>query len=225
MPVHNRRALELGRLLDPGLEPARVMAARDRLLDPHVAPLTRLVEQVRAETGEKVPDVDPAGGGVRSRVLALRQDPFCSARDGARLVSPYTNDRTAQNLLLTCEAAGLGDAEVMHWHVVPWWVDDPDHLPAGRRHRSRQAEARRAEPYLRRLMALLPRLDTVVLLGRQAQLEWDAQQSTGSAGTARLRVLRCPNPSPMSFHARASDGRPNRELVHEALAAAARPPG
>jgi hypothetical protein len=111
---------------------------------------------------------------------------------------------------------------VLHWYVVPWWVDDPDHLPAGRRRRSRPGEARRAEPYLRRLMALLPGLETVVLLGRQAQLEWDAAVP---AGTAPVRVLRCPSPSPMSYHARAADGRPGREHVHEALLSAAGPPG
>lgn len=218
MRVLNPRAHELGRLLDEELDPAAVAAARGRLLEEHVAPLTRLAQQVRAETGEKVPDVDPGGAGTGARVLLLRQDPFCSAEDGARLVSPYANDRTAANLLGASEAAGLADADALHWYVVPWWVDDPDHLPPGRRHRSRTAEARRAEPYLRRLLALLPRLGTVVLLGRQAQLEWDAAVPAGSVG---VPVLRCPSPSPMSFHARAGDGRPGREHLHEALSAAA----
>lgn len=219
MTVRNRRALELGRLLDE--DSGAVRAARQRLHEEHVAPLTRLVEGIRAETGEKVPDVDPGCGGVGARVLLLRQDPFCSAEDGRRLVSPYADDATAGNLLRASEAAGLLDADVLHWNVVPWWVDDPDHRPPGRRTRSRSAEARRAEPYLRRLMGLLPRLDTVVLLGRQAQQEWDAAVPAGTAG---VRVLRCPATSPMSFHARAADGRPNREHVHEALSAAARPP-
>lgn len=221
MTVRNSRAFELGRLLDEDAAPGSVRAARERLHEAHVAPLTRLVEEVRAETGEKVPDVDPGCGGVGARVLLLRQDPFCSAEDGCRLVSPYADDATAGNLLRASEAAGLVDADVLHWNVVPWWVDDPDHRPPGRRTRSRPAEARRAEPYLRRLMALLPRLDTVVLLGRQAQQEWDAAVP---AGTTAVRVLRCPAPSPMSFHARAADGRPNRDHVVEALAAAAGPP-
>ncbi|MFC3688621.1 uracil-DNA glycosylase family protein [Aquipuribacter hungaricus] len=232
MAVRNRRALEAGRLLAEG-SPA-LERARARLHEPHVAPLTDLVGQVRARTGEHVPDVDPGGGGVRARVLLLRQDPFCSARDGARLVSPYADDATSAGVLRACEAAGLPDGDVLLWNVVPWWVHDPDRVPPGRRTRARPAEARRAAPWLRALLDLLPRLDTVVLLGRDAQAEWGVATGGTEGVTAgpdgatpggTLRVLRCPSPSPMSLHGRDAAGRSHRELVSQAFAAAAAPPG
>ena len=219
MSVLNTRAAELGLLLDEDHAPGCSAAARHRLHEPHVAPLTELVEDIRRRTGEEVPDVDPASPGVHARVLLMLQDPFCGAVNGARLVSRYSNDRTAGYTLRACEAAGLPDEEVLLWNVVPWWVNNPDRLPPGRRSRSRSVEARRAEPYLRRFLALLARLDTVVLLGREAQREWD---SATPAGTASLTVLRCPHPGPMSYHAPAADGRRNREHIHDALRTAAR---
>jgi uracil-DNA glycosylase len=45
-----------------------------RLHDPHVAPLTELIESWRGE-GRPVPWADPDSGGVHSKILFLHESP------------------------------------------------------------------------------------------------------------------------------------------------------
>jgi hypothetical protein len=54
-------------------ESAERQARTSRLSDPHMRPLTALVEAIRAETGlgDKVPDFDPSDGGAQAHCLFL----------------------------------------------------------------------------------------------------------------------------------------------------------
>ncbi|WP_158550770.1 uracil-DNA glycosylase family protein [Geodermatophilus sp. TF02-6] len=217
MPGRNPLALAEGALLDESLVPGSVAARRARISEPHVADLNALAEEVARVEGRRVPWFDPAGGGAAAPVLLLLQDPSRTAAHGSRLVSRHNNDVTAHHLHRHCTDAGLDVRATVVWNVVPWWVADPA-VPAAERV-GLVAAARRARPHLHRLLDLLPAARVVVLLGRHAQRGWD-DAGIDAGGRA---VLRAPHPSPNAYiNTDRATGRPNRELLAETLADAAR---
>lgn len=224
MTIRNRPAYEAGLLLDEQTRPGSIRERRARCAEPHVADLNTLARAISAETGASVPLIDPAGGGSGARVLMLLEEhvPCRSAESG--LVTLHANDPTAANTMTACQRAGLDYADLLLWQVIPWWSQDPGLARRCGRSPSRSEHARLAGPYVVRLLALLPQLEVVVLLGRGTQLAWDrATRSAEVSLAGEVRVMSCPHPSPMAWHMtdRAS-GRANREVIVDVLAEAAR---
>lgn len=211
----NRPAADAGVLLH---EDEDAPERHARLGEPHVAPLMTLVARIADETGEHVPAVDPESGGVDSRILVLRRDPRCSAVRGPAMTSVHRDDPASGNLLVCLEAAGLTVGDVLFWHVVPWWIDDPARSDGARRSPAQQA--RRAAPYLAAIVALLPRLRAVVLLGRDTEQAW-ARAVGAQALPADVVVFTAPHPSPLAWNTREPDGTPRRERTKAAFAHAA----
>jgi uracil-DNA glycosylase len=87
--------------------------------------------------------------------------------------------------------AGVDRArDVITWNIVPWYIgDDRKIRPAD------SQDLLEARPYLEELIALLPHLEVVVLLGKHAQRGWQ-----------RLRLpvpsLATPHPSPTNLNTR-----------------------
>ncbi len=216
--IWNRPAYEAGLLLDDDHNPGEIARRRRRLEEPHVASLNALARRIAEREGESVPGFDPESGGAQARVLVLLQDPSRVAAHGSRLISRHNNDPTARNTFLASAAAGLAHRDAVHWNVVPWWVQDP-----GKPRRSLGAEARRAQPYLREVVALLPHLDAVVLLGRHAAVAWDRSGlAPRDVGVEPERLVRAPHPSPQAWNnVDRTTGRPHRELLVGALRAVA----
>ncbi|MEV4757728.1 uracil-DNA glycosylase [Micromonospora sp. NPDC049559] len=134
-----------------------------RLDEPHVAPITRLVEQIRVLVGTDVPYVDPTLGGVDAEVLFLFESPARTAVRSA-LLSPDDDDPAAANVWEFYRASGLDRRRCVHWNAVPW--------PLGADRKSRHAERNDIEqalPWLSRFVDLLPRLRLVVALGDAAR--------------------------------------------------------
>jgi uracil-DNA glycosylase len=197
---------------------AAISARRADLAAPHVQVLTKWVESVRERLdpchAETVCDFDPAGGGIKSRVMYLAQDPSSTASETG-FISPDNNDATARATTEACAEAGLGPHDRIHWNVYPWWLKAP-------------CQARVPEPgalssrFLSELLVMLPDVVSVVLIGGAAERSWERLEKLRPIGD-KVRVWAGPHPSygwwGKPFKP-ANDGRLGRDVVVDALRAA-----
>ncbi len=143
-----------------------------RLDEPHVRPLNELAGAINAdrEGGEAAPRFDPDGGGVDARVLLLFESPGASSLvvGGSGIVSADNDDPASATLFALREEAGLPREAVVAWNAVPW----PLLSGAGKPRPTVAADLAEAEPWLNRLVELLPRLRLVVTFGTSARDGW-----------------------------------------------------
>lgn len=168
-----------------------------RLREPHISALTTFVERLRSGRGggDAIPWFDPDSAGTNARILVLLEAPgpravghaARPAKPGSGFISIDNDDSTAENSWNMYQEAGLDYAEhALPWNIVPWYVGD------GKKIRGVTiADLKEAEPALRELIGLLPRLRVVVLLGRKAQKGWARLR------TFDVRVVVAPHPSPL----------------------------
>lgn len=131
---------------------------------PHVKPLTDYVATLRANLGEQyhIPNFDPGDGGIHARVLFLLEAPGPKAK-ASGFVSSNNPDPTAKNLWNLIHDAGIARTDTLIWNIVPWYVGESGHiLPVN------STDIQQALPYLKELLTLLPRLKTIVLVGKRA---------------------------------------------------------
>ncbi|GAB3143370.1 hypothetical protein GCM10027290_19540 [Micromonospora sonneratiae] len=142
-----------------------VKAKLARLGEPHIAPITRLVEEIRALAGRpELPYVDPTFGGVNAEVLFLFDTPTRAAATSGML-SLDNDDAIAANVWEFSRASGLDRQRCVHWTAVPWSVD---HGRGSRKVERPDVES--ALPWLARFIDLLPQLKLVVTAGEIARL-------------------------------------------------------
>lgn len=153
----------------------------------HMRPLIDFVRNLAQQRPKAfVPQFDPAGGGVHSRILFLLEKPGPKTdpkRRGSGFISVCNNDPTAKAMHKFMEQRGLPINYCLHWNVIPWWDGaieyDADQLRDGR-------------GALQNLINdLLPELKAVVLVGRAAQRNWDRCPIQNS----RLRTYRSAHPA------------------------------
>jgi len=88
-------------------EPAAREARLRQLGEPHVAPLTRFVDNLRrAFPGRNIPHFDPWDGGIRAEVLFLQEAPGPKAVVSG-FVSRNNPDETAKNFSKSARQQGL----------------------------------------------------------------------------------------------------------------------
>lgn len=152
-------------------------AARRAMLDlPHIAPLARFAADLRERHNVEVPDFDPLDGGIHARMLFLKEKPgpmtsaSRSGRVGSGFISRDNDDPTAEATFRFMEAAGIPREETLMWNVVPGWN--------GTRTITRQ-ELLDGVSEVRNLMALLPRVEVVVLVGKKAARAEPLLEGTG----------------------------------------------
>lgn len=175
-----------------------------RIDDPHVRPLNDLVRQWRTETGGEVPWFDPDSGGVHARALFLYEAPGARSTGpsgprkqaaGSGIISPDNNDASAENSWLLYRDANLPRHHTVVWNIVPWY------LGTTRRIRNPDADdLALAQPYLDRLLRVLPALRVVVAFGDKARDGWLRYLLRPDA--ALLPTLACPHPSPRVLRTR-----------------------
>ena len=135
------------------------------LFDAHIAPLTTLVDWIRADLTEskKVPYFDPWDGGIHAKVLFLLEAPGPKSKK-CGFVSKDIKDPTAKNLDTLIRKAGIRRKDIVIWNVVPWYLGDGQKIrPATK------SDIDGGQKYLKRLLSLLPKLKVVVLFGKNAQ--------------------------------------------------------
>ncbi len=188
---------------------------RMRLHEPHIAPLTEWVQTVRERLdtchARTVADFDPKGGGVVARVMYLAQDPSSTAAETG-FISPDNNDPTAKATTEACHAAKVDSAERVHWNVYPWWQRAPCPIALPR-------SDKLAQDMLTELVALLPAMKSVVLIGGEAEGAWKRLTRTATL-RSDLRVWSGPHPSYGWWNKPfrpGFDGRLGREVVVRAL--------
>ena len=178
------------------------------LNDPHVAPLTRYVKELRQQKGEDfhIPDFDPHDGGINAKVLFLLEAPGPKAKD---FVSSDNADETAKNIWTMTREVGLDRTACILWNVCPWFVGS-----AAKIRPVRASEVRESADALRSLLGQLTDLRCVALMGRKAQLA----RATIEQARPDVRIAQMPHPSPMFVNRKPG----NRALVLEGFRQAAR---
>lgn len=109
---------------------------------------------------------------------------------------------TAKNFFELNVEAGIDRKKTVVWNAVPWYIGDGQKI--------RAATPKDLDAGLRplpRLLALLPGVDTVVLVGRKAQ------KAARQFDRGRYAIFTCPHPSPMFVNRSAG----NRGRILDAL--------
>jgi uracil-DNA glycosylase len=143
-------------------DPVFLAAKLTRIDEPHIAPLNEMVRRIRVEH-VGVPYFDPESGGVDARILFLLEAPGPNAID---FISPDNNDQTAANMIRLLADAGIDRSETCFWNVVPFYIGNTERTKL---RAAKQTDLDAGEPWVVELLALLPQLETIVLMGRHAQ--------------------------------------------------------
>lgn len=168
-----------------------------KLNAPHMVALTDFVQRIRQtlDVPDHVPFFDPCDGGTSARALFLLEAPGPKAK-ASGFVSRNNPDQTAKNLFELHRDAGLSRNDAVLWNVVPWYVGSDTKIRS-----VDLADLLRATPYLKELLALLPNLQVVVLVGRKAQ----AVQPQLADIPQRVYASAHPSPVPMTTNPNTRD--------------------
>ena len=132
------------------------------------------VERLRARhPGRIVPWFDPADGGAEARVLYLLEKPSRGSAvltDGPAFISMDNPTSGARRMKALMAEAGVDRRRVLIWNAVPWWNG---RVPVT------AAELADGTEALGELLALLPDLRSVCLVGRKAEAVWARAQAAG----------------------------------------------
>lgn len=162
-----------------------------RRFAPHVAPVNKLVDALRRERGEQIPYVAPLYGGIDAEALFILQDPGPGTDDSGRgsgFICTQNDDPTAELFADCLDACKLDVCRILGWNAYPW------QLPEGqKRPKANQLEAG-VEP-TRRLLELLPKLKSIVLMGRVAEDGWNRLIRRHPELAKRYNVVPSPHPS------------------------------
>lgn len=170
-------------------DPAAKTARTAQLAEPHMASLAAYVAALRHEVGPTaaIPDFDPWDGGAKAELLFLLEAPGAKAvRSG--FISRNNPDETAKNFFELNREAGIPRNRTVTWNIVPWYIGTGTRIRA-----AAQSDIEAGLPALKGLLALLPKLRAVVLIGRKAE----RAASFISQLRPELRVFRSPHPSPL----------------------------
>jgi uracil-DNA glycosylase len=160
------------------------------LHQPHMQPLSTYVAKLRERRSGQVPDFDPFDGGTDARVLFLFEKPGRMTangrgkRVGSGFISRNNNDPTAEATFDFMQRAGIPRKLTVTWNLIPWWN--------GTR-RVTGEELQDGFNCLQELIAQLPKLRGVVLVGRHAA----KAKHYLNERYPRLRVLTSDHPSPL----------------------------
>jgi len=190
--------------------PEAIAHRRLMLNEPHVAPLTAYVESLRAKHPTwEFQDFDPADGGVEAEMLFLFEKPgpmtsSTGKQQGSGFISRNNDDPTAEATFSFMAETNIDRKRTVIWNIISGWNGTI---------KVSSAECRDGLDELKNLVSLLPRLQTVVLVGRKAGNAEALMRSLG------LRVFTSAHPSPKVR----SINRPMWDLIPKQWAEAAKP--
>ncbi len=149
---------------------------------PHVAPINRLVDELRQEGRGWVPYVAPLYGGIKAEMLSVLRDPgpmTHAEKNGSGFLCLENDDAAAELFATLLEGAGLRADQMVPWNAYPWYIN----------RKPNAAELAVGIDPLQRLLGLLPRLRVVMLNGGEAKSQWRKFEKTHPGLAARYAVL------------------------------------
>lgn len=176
------------------MKPAFPRALRDRhaveqriifLQQPHIAPLTAFVDNLRRFSSCEVPYIDPLDGGINARMLFLFEKPgpmSTRGRLGSGFISRDNDDPTAQATFTFMQHANIPRETSLLWNAVPGWN--------GTR-RVTSLELAEGIVSLGPMLSLLHSLEVIVLVGNKAQ------RAASFLASTPYRIFTSPHPSPI----------------------------
>ncbi len=175
-------------------ESAVVEERRTFLHEPHVADLTRFVDDMRKreKKGSNIPYFDPFDGGIYARCLFLFEAAGGKAVDSG-FVSRNNCDNSARNFFLLNEETGLNRKLTASWNIVPWALRE-----TGKNRPPKKKDIEEGLRYLAPLLRLLSTVEVVALCGKSA---WKAQRHLDEHHGS-LKVVRTYHPSPVNINSR-----------------------
>lgn len=182
-----------------------------RLSEPHVAPLEQWRETIAS--GRAMPHFDPFDGGACARLLILLETPRAmrGQRSSAlRFVSRDNPSGTQRNLSRFLDEAGIARSHMLLWNCVPWVV----HEPGAINRRLRRAEIAEGLDLLPGLLAILPRVQVVVLAGKVASEAGEVI----AIQRPDVSILYMPHPSPANVCTSPRIGQSIRTVLSDAAA-------
>lgn len=176
------------------LKSPTAIAARRAMGDlPHIALLRDYAAKLRARDAGTVPEFDPMDGGTEARLLFLMEKPgpmtddlAATGKTGSGFISRDNDDPTAEAIFTFMRQAGIARQDTVLWNVS-WWNGTRKITPA---------ELNAGLQQLGALIDLLPRLTTVIAVGRRAARAKAAVEEHGLAFYASA------HPSPINRAAR-----------------------
>lgn len=162
-----------------------------RLLDEHIAPLTRFVERMRREHPDKIiPYFDPLDGGTNAECLCVLEAPGKMTRvgGGSGFISRNNDDNSASNFFKMSKEVGISRHRTVLWNIVPWYLGTYDE-----RGRPTLADIDSGFHYLCSLIELLPRITVIALFGEKARSVESRLRNTHSY--VSIFVANMPSPS------------------------------
>ena len=147
---------------------------------PHVKPLALYVEKLSRDGHGDAPMPDPLLAGTAARVLLLLEKPGPQA-GGSGFISPNNDDPSADTTWHFLDQAGLKSDDIIIWNVMPWWDGQIAFTAQDRA---------KGLVQLSIFIDLLPKLHTVILVGRQAERARPVIEERG------LRALVSAHPGP-----------------------------
>jgi uracil-DNA glycosylase len=141
-----------------------IVARKAMLRAHHIAPLADFVAMLRANHPEwEFPDFDPLDGGTAAEILFLFEKPgpkTSTHGEGSGFISRNNDDPSAAATFDFMIQAKLPRTHTVSWNIVPGWN--------GTR-KVTAAELRAGVAALERLLPLLPKLHTIVFVGKKAE--------------------------------------------------------
>lgn len=141
-----------------------IKAKNSLLYEPHIEQLTKYVDGLKIKHPDlEFPYFDPHDGGQLADILFLLEKPgpkTSPERGGSGFISRDNNDATAEALFNFMNEAGIPRHRTVLWNTIPGWNGTI---------KMTSAENKNGLIELTNLLALLPKLSTVVLVGRKAE--------------------------------------------------------
>ncbi|MFE8729357.1 uracil-DNA glycosylase [Aeromonas hydrophila] len=168
---------------------AAIKARMAQLEEPHIRALTQFVRDLREKMGAEaaIPYFDPWDAGVQAEVLFLLEAPGPKAKNSG-FISMNNSDETAKNVFEMTHAIDLDRRRILLWNTVPWYIGSGQRIRA-----ANTKDIRQGIDSLAQLLALLPCLQAVVLVGKKAQ----KVEKHIRAVAPQLNIFTSPHPSPM----------------------------
>jgi hypothetical protein len=134
-----------------------------------------------AHPGWAFPDFDPLDGGTGADIFFLLEKPGPMA-SASGFISRDNDDPSADATFRFMAEAGLPRGRTVTWNVIPGWNGTRKVTPA---------ELRAGVDALTGLLPLLPKLRTIILVGKKAQRAAPLLEPLG------LWIFASPHPSPL----------------------------